>query len=265
VTMKRAIRVVLWVGVVALAIAPWAVAQTSVTLTAPPPGFAYDNIYMSPYYATVGGVANTPVICDDFGDDSTKSTWTATLTAFTGLSAPTNTSWALAGGTLAQYNAVAYLTLQVLSQTYGSTGQVKYSFADWAVFDPTGVAKYLTSNPITTGALTTAALCNDIFGAGAFSATTKVCTAAGGGLVGAAYAAAVPNGGYHMQILSPDTTGSNPLTVCKAETGCAAQEFIAVSVPEGGTTAAYLVLAGFCSFGAMSLRFRRQIGANSAA
>ena len=261
--MKRAIRLVLWVGVLALGIAPRAVAQTSVTLTAPPPGFAYDNIYMSPYYATVGGVANTPVICDDFGDDSSKSTWTATLTSFTGLTAPTNTSWALAGGTLAQYNAVAYLTLQVLNQAYGSTGQVMYSFADWAVFDPTGVAKYLTSYPITGGTLTTANLCNDIFGSGAFNATTKVCTAAIGGLVGTAYAAPVPNGGYQMEILSP-TTGSNPLTVCKAETGCAAQEFIAM-VPEGGAATAYLVLAGLCCFGAMFLRSRRQTGTITAA
>jgi len=251
-------------GGVALGVAPWAVAQTSVTLTAPPPGFAYDGIYMSPYYATVGGVANTPVICDDFGDDSTKSTWTATATPFTGLSALTNTSWALAGGTLAQYDAVAYLTLQVLNQTYGSTGQVKYSFADWAVFDPTGVASYLTSNPITTGTLTTADLCNAIFGLGAFSATTKVCSAAKGGLLGTAYAALVPNGGYHMVILSPDTTGSNPLAVCKAETGCAAQEFIAMSVPEGGAAMAYLLLAGLCCFGAMFLRSRRQIGSISA-
>jgi hypothetical protein len=262
--MKRALRAVLWVVVVALSVGPWAVAQTSVTLTAPPPGFGYDNIYMSPYYATVGGSTNTAIICDDFGDTSTKSTWTATVTPFTGLSAPAGTSWTMAGGTWAQYDAVAYLTLQVLNQAYGSAGQVEYSFADWAIFDPTGVAKYLTSNPVTSGSLTTAALCNDIFGSGAFNATTKVCTAAIGGLVGTAYAALVPSGGYHMEIISPDVTGSNPLAVCRAETHCAAQEFIAVSAPEGGAAIGYLFLAGLCCFGAMFLR-RRQARTISAA
>ncbi len=254
-TMKRAIRVFLWVGVAALSLGTWAAAQTSVTLTGPPPGYSYDGIYVSPYYATVGGVTNTPVVCDDFGDESTLSTWTATVTPFSGLSAPTNTSWSLAGGNLSQYNAVAWLTLQVLQQTPGTTGQIIYSFADWAVFDPTGVASYLTNNTINTG-LTTAALCNDIFGSGAFA--SGVCHSGVGGLLATAFGAAVPSGGYNLEIISPDITGST--NVCQAETGCAAQEFIAVSVPEGGAAMAYLLLAGLCCFGAMFLRSRRQIG-----
>src|ERR1039458_10235900 len=95
-TMTRAIRISLWVGIAALSLGTWAVAQTSVTLTGPPPGNVYDNIYMSPYYATVGGVTSTPVVCDDFGDDSTLSTWKATITPFSSISG-TNTAWGRAG------------------------------------------------------------------------------------------------------------------------------------------------------------------------
>jgi hypothetical protein len=255
-TMKRGIRACLWVGIAALSVGTWASAQTSVTLTGPPPGYSYDGIYVSPYYATVGGVTNVPVVCDDFGDDSTLSTWKATVTPFSTISS-TNTSWSLAGKTLTQYDAVAWLTLKVLQQTPGTIGQIVYSFADWALFDPGGVASYLTKNPITTGTLTTAALCNDIFGSGAYSA--GVCNSGAGGLLASAYAAGVPAGIGNMSIISPDT-GS---LVCRAETGCAAQEFIAF-VPEGGAAMAYLLLASVCCFGAMFLRSRRQISVPAA-
>jgi hypothetical protein len=200
--MKGLIRVFLWVGI-ALSLGTWAIGQTSVTLTAPSPGPSYDGIYVSPYYATVGGVANTPVVCDDFGDDSTKSTWNATITAFSGLTAPTGTSWSLAGKGLSPYDAVAWLTTQVLAQVPGSTGQIIDSFADWAVFDPSGVASYLLSNPVTGGPLTTAQLCTDIFGS-AGCTKTWVLANANGGLLATAFGEAVPVGGYGLEIISPD-------------------------------------------------------------
>jgi hypothetical protein len=257
--MKRAIRVFLWVGITALSLGTWAIAQTSVTLTSPAPGFSYDGIYVSPYYATVGGVANTPVVCDDFGDDSTLSTWNATITPFSAISG-TNTSWGLAGKNLTQYNAVGWLTLQVLQQTPGTVGQIIYSFADWALFDPSGVANYLANNPITSGTLTTAALCTDIFGTAGCGSTWFP---SNGGLLATAYGAAVPAGGYNLQVISPDIAGSNK--ICLAETGCAAQEFISASVPEGGAAMAYLLFGSLCCFGAIFLRFRRQSGTISVA
>ena len=58
--MKRAIRVFLWVGIGALSLAPWASAQ-SVTLTSPGNNVA-DGVYVSPYYATVNGATNTPIV-----------------------------------------------------------------------------------------------------------------------------------------------------------------------------------------------------------
>jgi hypothetical protein len=255
--MKRTIRVFLWVGAV-LCASPWVNAQTPVSLTSAG-GNVYDGVYVSPYYATVNGVANTPIVCDDFADESKlPSSWSASVVSFSSIT-PTNTSWGLAGGTLAQYNAVAYLTLQVLQQAPGSTGQIINTFADWAVFDPSGVANYLTLHSVTSGILTTAYLCTDIFGTAGCSGTWSK---SNGGLLATAYSASVPGGGYNLEVISPDITGSTSL--CTAEKGCAAQEFIA-TVPEGGAAMAYLFLAGLCCFGAMFLRSRRPIGTISAA
>jgi hypothetical protein len=252
--MKRGMQAFWWVALAALSLTPLAVAQTSITLTGPPPGYVYDGIYMSPYYATVGGATNTPVVCDDFGDDSTSgATWNATITPFSGISS-TNTSWGLAGGSMKQYDAAAALTLDVLHQTPGTTGQIIYSFAEWAVFDPTGVASYLTSNPVTGAGLTTAALCTDIFG---IAGCKSPWVLADGGLLASGYNASVPTGGYsNLEIISPDNANGK---ICKAETGCAAQEFIAV-VPEGGAALAYLFLAVLCCGGAIFMRSRQQMG-----
>ena len=261
-TMTRAIRISLWVGIAALSLGTWAVAQTSVTLTGPPPGNVYDNIYMSPYYATVGGVTNTPVVCDDFGDDSTLSTWKATITPFSSISG-TNTSWGLAGGTLAQtlaqYNEVAWFTLALINMpttvqpTNALTQQVIDSFALWAIFDPSGVASYLKN--FSGNSSNNATLCQDIFGSADCSGAAN----------GSAYASVTgpPAGGYNLEIISPNTASGS---VCQAGMEkCVAQEFVAVSVPEGGAAVGYLFLAGLCCFGAMFLRSRRQIGAISAA
>lgn len=255
-TIKRVLGAFLWVALAALFLAPGAVAQTSMVLTGPPPGNTYDGVYVSPYYATVGGSTNVPVICDDFGDDTSISDhWTATASAFpTSSSGSIGTSWGLAGGTLKQYDAVAWLGLAILSlpssvqPANALTQQVIDSFALWAVFDPTGVANYLNSNPLSTNA----ALCADIFGsAGCKSAWV----ATDGGLLASAFSAPVPSGGYSMEVLSPDLGGS----VCTAgKDACPAQEFIAM-VPEGGAAFAYLFLAGFCCFGAIYTRSRRQV------
>jgi hypothetical protein len=256
--MTSAMRFLLVVAITALCMAPWAVAQTPVTLTGVQ-GSSYDGIYVSPYYATVNGVTTT-VVCDDFGDESTiGSSWNATVTPYSNLNG-TNTSWGLAGGTSQQYNAVAWLTLQVLQQAAGSTGQVIDSFADWAVFDPTGVASYLTKNAITTGSLTTVTLCADIFGTAGCSGTWMM---SDGGLLALAYGAAPPSGGYSMSVISPDVAGSNPAEVCKAESGCPAQEFI--EIPEGGAALAYLFMAGVCCLGAIFRRTRGQIAPAAAA
>lgn len=257
--MKRAVQICCLATIAAICLATAAFAQTSVTLTGPMSGPVYDGIYMSPYYATVGGVANTPVICDDFGDDSYfNSTWSASTTSFSGITS-TNTSWAAAGANTALYGAVGYLTNLVLSAAPGSTTQIIDTFALWAVFDPTGVEQYLAANPITSGTLTTAALCADIFGTAGCTSSTAL----KGGLLYTAENSGFTAGGFsNLAVLSPDVTGTT--SICKAEHGCAAQEFI-VSVPEGGSTAAYLLLAGFCCLGAMFVQSRRRLATRTIA
>lgn len=241
----------------AICLTPAAHAQLSVTLTGNTSGPVYDGIYMSPYYATVGGAANTPVICDDFGDESYfGSTWNATVTSFSNITS-NNTSWGLAGANTSLYGAVGYLANLVLSAAPGSTTQIIDTFALWAVFDPSGVEKYLASHPIPSGPLTTATLCSDIFGPSGCTGSVQ-----NGGLL---YTALNSTGTYlNLVVLSPEVTGTTKL--CTAESGnCSAQEFISVSVPEGGTAAAYLLLAGLCSVGAMFLRSRRKLATRTIA
>jgi len=247
--MTKGVRIATAIATICLAIP--ALAQITATLTGPASGPVYDGIHMNPYYATVGGVANSAVVCGDFGDDSYfNSTWNATVTSFSSITS-SNRSWGLAGANKSLYGAVGYLTNLVLSAAPGSTTQVINTFALWPEFDPTGVEKYLASNPITSAPLTTAALCSDLYG----TAGCTRATAMKGGLLHAAEHGGYTTSGFlNLTVLSPDATG----TICRAGHGCGAQEVV-VSVPEGGSTIAYLLVAGLCSVGALLLRSRRVV------
>jgi hypothetical protein len=249
VTMKRAIRL-FWQAVAPVVfLASLVGAQTSVTVTGVGSGASYDGIYLSPYYATVGGVTNVPVICDDFADESILGNkYNASVTQFSGING-TNTSWGIAGANIALYGAVGYLAQQVLAQTPGSKQQIIDTYALWAVFDPSGVESYLKNNPVTSGLLTTSALCDQIFG-GTAGCTTS--TAGNGSLLWNAEHDYTTGEFAGMEILSPEKSNGS---LCPAGSGCAAQEFI--TVPEGGTALLYLLFAGFACFGAIFLRSRQ--------
>lgn len=238
-TMKRAIRVFLWGGITALFLTPWAIAQ-NVALTSAGNNVT-DGIYVSPYYATVNGATNTKIVCDDFDDNSyLGASWTANIQSFSSLSSSlTNTAWGPVGKTLQLYEEAAWLTMGVLQQAAGSQGQINYSYAVWAVFDPTGVANWLTKYGDTT-------TYNAVFGSGQLLATAA----------GNSYATGEFS---NVLIITPEVAG----LTCTAGS-CPEQEFIEV-VPEGGAALAYLLLAGLCCFGAMFLRSRRQIGTIPAA
>ena len=250
--MNKAVRITCLGAIAAICLASAALAQTSVTLTGPPPGYVYDNVYMSPYYATVGGVTNTPVICDDFADESRMgSTWNASVTAFSNITS-TNTSWGVAGGNTQLYGAVGYLFGQILAAPSGSLNQIIDSFELWAVFDPTGVQNYLATTSAGAGApITTSALCAKIFGA-----CTSAAASNPGGLLGSLLSQNLSASGFQLIVLSPNNSNG---TLCAAgQAKCAAQEFITLSVAEGGTTLTYLLLAGFCCAGAIFLRSKNQ-------
>jgi len=246
--MKKAVQIC---GLaLAMCLAPMAFAQTSVTLTGVS-GQSYDGIYVSPYYANVGGTS-TAVVCDDFADESTLgSTWSAQTTSFSNANS-TNTNWGLAGKDTSLYGAVGYLANQLLSAS--GQQQIIDTFALWAVFDPSGVEQYLAAHPITSGPLTTAQLCSAIFGTSSCSSSTPLKNS----LLWMAENSNFTAAQWGMTVLSADIPGTNKL--CTAESGnCPAQEFIYLSVAEGGAAAAYLVLAGFCCWGAIFLSSKRRL------
>jgi hypothetical protein len=244
--MNKAVQITCLAAIAAICLTTAALAQTSVTLTGPPPGYVYDGIYMSPYYATVGGVTNTPIVCDDFGDDSNSgSTWNATVTSFSNITS-TNTSWgSTAASNTKLYGAAGYLFGQILSAST-PYDKVVDTFELWALFDPGAVKNYLASTSVGAGSpISTSALSNLIFG----TASNP------GGLLASLLQQNFSASAYsNLIILSPDNGNG---TICAAGQGnCAAQEFITFSVPEGGAGVTYLLLAGFCCVGAMWVRLR---------
>jgi hypothetical protein len=111
-----------------------------------------NNIDVGPYYATVNGVKNVTVVCDDFFHEvSFGETWTANVSTFDSL---TNVEFqqATPQQTLQLYDEVAWLYTQLLSSA--PSGYNDINFALWAVFAPgraegnadwtTGAANWLT-------------------------------------------------------------------------------------------------------------------------
>ena len=210
-----------WWGVAALAflcIAPCAFAGSSLTMTGAGNN-VMGGVYVGPYYATVNGVANTTVICDDFADESyIGHSWNYTVNNFSSLGS------ALWGSQTSNYDAAAWLTLQMLSLN-GSSGnatQVGYlSYAIWSLFDK-GALNGLSSTQL----------------AGVDAWLAKV----PGNLNPGQFA--------NFLLLTPQGCTNGPGS-------CPGQEFM-MMVPEGGAAAMYLLLAGLTCFGAMLYRRRRQ-------
>jgi hypothetical protein len=208
-----------WWGVAALALlfAHSAFASSSLTMTG-----AGNNVmagvYVGPYSATVNGVANTTVICDDFADDSVIGhSWNFTTNNFSSLGS------ALWGSQTANYDAAAWLTLQMLSLNGNPSNatQVGYlSYAIWSLFDKTAL-KYLNSTQLA--------------GVNAWLAKVPLNL--------------TPGQFANFILLTPQGCTNGPGS-------CPGQEFFEV-MPEGGSAAMYLLFAGLSCFGAIVLR-RRQ-------
>jgi hypothetical protein len=212
-----------WWGVVALALlcfAPSAFANSNLTMTGAGSN-VMGGVYVGPYYATVNGVANTMVICDDFADDSAIGhSWNFTANNFSTLGS------ALWGNQTKNYEAAAWLTLQMLSLNGNPSNatQVGYiSFAIWSLFDKSAL-NGLNSTQL----------------AGVNLWLGKVPSNLTPGLFA------------NMVLLTPQGCTNGPGS-------CPGQEFFQV-MPEGGSAAMYLLLAGLTCFGAMRYR-RRQTSA----
>ena len=215
-----------WWGVTAIALlcfVPSAFADSgSLTLTGAGNN-VMNNVYVGPYYATVNGVANTTVICDDFADDSVVGhSWNFSTNNFSTLGS------ALWGNQATNYESAAWLTLQMLSLNGkpGNNTQVGYlSFAIWSLFDKSAL----------TGLNST-----QLAGVNAWLAKVP------GNLTAGMFS--------NFVILTPQncTPGS-----------CPGQEFFQMTMPDGGSTAMYLLLAGLACFGAIFVRGRRQLARNA--
>jgi hypothetical protein len=215
-----------WWGIVALAIicfAPCAFANSSLTMTGAG-NDVMDGVYVGPYYATVNGIKNTPVICDDFADESyIGHSWNFTANNFSTLSS------SLWGNQTSNYEAAAWLTLQMLSlnSNPGNATQVGYlSYAIWSLFDK-GALGGLNSTQL--------AGVNTWLGKIPLNLT--------------------PGQFANFLFLTPQGCTNGPGS-------CPGQEFMQV-MPEGGSAAMYLLLAGIACLGALLLRRRRQASAHS--
>jgi hypothetical protein len=215
-----------WWGVAALALlcfAPCAFANSSLTMTGAGSN-VMAGVYVGPYYATVNGVANTPVICDDFADESVIGhSWNFTANSFSSLGS------ALWGNQTNNYEAAAWLTLQMLSLNGkpDNSLQVGYlSFAIWSLFDK-GALSGLNSTQL----------------AGVNAWLNKVPSNL------------TPGQFANFVILTPQGCTNGPGS-------CPGQEFFEV-MPEGGAAAMYLLLAGLTCFGAMRFRRRQTVAAGS--
>jgi len=217
----------------------------------PPSNNVLDGIYVGSYSAqnlTSGG--SVQITCDDFKDNSNFNAATYTTTAFSSLgSSLGNTLWGSQGATLTQYEEAAWLAIGMLGKTGLTQGE--YSFAIWAIFDPTDVANWLTSH----GDGTT---CKAVFGSGSWNTSTGVCTAGKGGLVGLAGSQTYTLSEFaNVVILTPTGCTNGPGT-------CPEQEFFEI-VAEGGSAGLYLLFAGLACFGAILFRSRQQAHARKAA
>jgi hypothetical protein len=211
-----------WWGLAALALlcfAPCAFANSSLTMTGAGNN-VMDNVYVGPYYATVNGVQNTPVICDDFADESyIGHTWNYTANNFSTLG---NALW---GNQTNNYDAAAWLTLQMLSLNGNPSNatQVGYlSFAIWSLFDGSNALKGLNSTQLA--------------GVNAW--------------LGKVPLNLLPGEFANFLLLTPQGCTAGPGS-------CPGQEFMML-VPEGGSGAMYLLLAGLSCFGALLFRRRGQ-------
>ncbi len=226
--MKKVVGFSKWLAVIiVLGFGPWAFGQTAnITLTSPGSN-VMNGVYVGPYFATVNGVS-TPIICDDFADETyNNESWTANVHTTSNLS---GTKWGT--GASALYNEAAHFAgvmMGLESNPSANAQTIGYlSYTIWALFDQSAVEAWLGS------------------GSTAWKAVEGYLGTAGG------YASvAAPS---NMVLLTPNT--NDPITCGGGACATAPpQEFIAF-VPEGGSPLLYLVFAGLACGAAMFHRSR---------
>jgi hypothetical protein len=123
--------------------------SVDMTLTSPGSGNILGPAYIGPYIATINGVTNFQVICDDFLSDTyVGESWTANVSTLSDLSATKFHD-------IAGYEELAYLASKLLNSSTtcpnpaNCAGDIQYAM--WQVFDSTGLTtpfSYLTGNDL---------------------------------------------------------------------------------------------------------------------
>jgi len=107
------------------------VPTASMQLTGVGDSVTLGNVYVDPYTATVGGVANTSVICDDWSNDTYyNESWTAQVMSATTVGNSTYGT-PMFGNNQSLYNEMAWLGAQLLANPTNATAQTEISFAMW--------------------------------------------------------------------------------------------------------------------------------------
>jgi len=204
------------------------------------------GVYVDPYTATVGGVPNTTVICDDWSNNSyVGESWTANVTNLTSLTSGSP----MFGNNPTLYNEVAWLASNLLAN-YSSNpnaaqtaAQIADSFAIWQLTYGANGTPEDTQNPPTNA---------DFPSLNQTAVNTQIGLAQ----------TAVQHGyvGSDWEILTPNT--SDPITCsgsgCPSPNNAATlgvpQEFL-VFTPEASTI--MMFVAGMLGLLAMAFFFRR--------
>ena len=120
-------------GILVLACSAAAQSTVSMTLTGVGDGQTLGDVYVDPYTATVNGIANTTVICDDWSNNSyLDESWTATLLSVPSIgSSSPGTPMFYNGSNQGLYNELAWLGSQLLANPTNPTTQTEVSFAIW--------------------------------------------------------------------------------------------------------------------------------------
>jgi len=210
------------------------------------------GVYVDPYTATVGGVQNVSVICDDWANNTYQNeSWTANVTTVSSLSLSKQVSslvpmWANSNGTSYTftqgqlYDALAYLGSQLLANANNPAAQTNYSFAIWEL---TNAANLTGSVPIT-----------DSSSPSAFIASSGLQPAITSLIVGALQVATSNNpfNAQGWEILTPIVGNSSDPITCNGGNCPVAppQEFL-VYTPESSTVA----MLGVDLLGVLALGF----------
>lgn len=148
-------------------------------------GQSLGGVQTDPYYATINGVQNVAIVCDDFSHHvTTDEMWTANVSTFPSL---TDARFQNGSLTLQDYEEAGWLFDQLfMSANSHQTGNISYAL--WAIFDTTTVEN---SSGWTTGGNSTNP------------------TSANGWLLDAEGQSFTANEFSNLEILTPVTGGAN--------------------------------------------------------